>query len=105
MVDFENAIKTISVSDICILDDVDDTLFASIKMPSDVANYYAHIFDSYQSEYENAEVTRDYIFCEWHKDNGEFIYWLDLDNNIDYINDSFRCDYINNLLLYSAATK
>lgn len=96
--DFEN----IDANDITIVNDDSDTLFMMVKLPSKLIDFYVPIFDKHESRFDDIEVTRDYVFMEWHKDSNDFVYWLDLDNDTYDVTEDFDNDSLNNFLIWFA---
>ena len=88
----------ITPSDIQKLGDDAETLLVAIRIPELIKSRLASLFDVYELENKGAEVTRDRLFAEWHRDTDKFVYWLDLDTDVRYVTDLFDCGYLNGLV-------
>ncbi len=91
-------LRKITPSDIQKLGDDAETLLVAIRIPELIKSRLASLFDAYELDNKGAEVTRDCLFAEWHRDTDKFVYWLDLDTDVRYVTDLFDCGYLNGLV-------
>ena len=77
-------LSKITSDDIRIYNDEQDTRFVEIHIPDVIAEHYKPIFDKHEKEYDSVEVTRHYVYAEWHKDTKYFVYWFDRDKDVRY---------------------
>lgn len=95
-------LSEITADDISVCNEEQDTRLVEIRIPDAITKHYESIFDRHEKEYDSIEVTRHYVYAEYHKDTNNFVYWLDLDNDIYGVTNDFSCDYLNGLILNAA---
>lgn len=74
------------------------TAEASIRQTRETSTHYAPIYNAHHTEYPKSEPDRGHIFCEWHTDTDEVVYWLDLDNDMLIVTDEIGCPRLDRMI-------
>lgn len=74
------------------------TAEVSIRQTKESSTHYAPIYDAHQAAYPKSEPDRRYIFCEWHTDTDEVVYWLDLDNDLLMVTNEIGCPRLDGII-------
>ena len=70
----------------------------SIRHTKESITSYAPVYDAHCTAYPKSEPDRRYIFCKWHTDTDEVVYWLDLDDDILMVTDEIGCPRLDGMI-------
>lgn len=83
-----NPADTISRRDVTFDDwTSDDTALLSIRQNPHTMERFKPVYDGHRAEYPKSEPDDRSIFCEYHSDLDEVVYWLDLDDDVCDVTD------------------
>lgn len=74
------------------------TALLGIRQNEHTRARWNHIFEEHKKKYPKSEPSEDYIFCEYHADKDEVVYWLDLDNDVYELTQELRSDGLDDMV-------